>query len=389
MWKIGELARRTGLTVRTLHHYDQIGLLSPADRSEGGHRVYGDDDVRRLYRIVSLRSLGFPLDAIGAVLDRDGVDARAAVADHLHRLEDQIARDRELRRTLRSLLDRLETEDFLTTIEEMTMHQRYYSPEQLDQLEQRREALGGDAIRRAEHEWGEIFATLRAEMEAGTDPADPKLRPIAQRGRELLAMFTGGDAGIKQSLNEMWQNEDPAKLSHGMVDAEVMAYYGKVQAAAGGARSVVFRHGAHGAEDPGERVSEVLDVLRPRDQPVDVHRGELPGPLPLRRSLERAALHGLPAQGLRHGDRRRAVRRGGEDAGGLRGGQARRTPARALLLPDRAGLRRPRGLRQPALLRLARGGARRGAGVRPPRPALADARRKLAPVKDPLHGERR
>jgi MerR family transcriptional regulator, thiopeptide resistance regulator len=219
--------------VRTLHHYDSIGLLSPAERSEGGHRVYGEDDVRRLYRIVSLRSLGFPLDAIAGVLDRDGVDARGAVADHLHRLEDQMERDRALRRTLRTLLNRLETEDFLTTIEEMTMHQRYYSPEQLQQLEQRRRSLGDDAIRGVEREWGEIFATLRAEMEAGTDPADPRLRPIAERGRELLAMFTGGDPGIKQSLNEMWQHEDPAELSHGMVDAEVMAYYGRVQAAAG------------------------------------------------------------------------------------------------------------------------------------------------------------
>src|SRR3954447_5262578 len=233
MWKIGELARRAGLTVRTLHHYDAIGLLSPAERSEGGHRVYGEADVRRLYRIVSLRSLGFPLDAIGAVLDRDGVDPRAAVADHLHRLEDQIERDRALQRTLNSLLDRLQTDDFLTTIEEMTMHQRYYTPEQLDQLEQRRRALGEDGIRDVEREWGEIFATPRAEMEAGTAPADPKLRPIAARGRELLALFTGGDAGIKQSLNDMWQNEDPATLSHGMVDADVMAYYGKVQAAAG------------------------------------------------------------------------------------------------------------------------------------------------------------
>ena len=231
MLKIGELAKRTGLTVRTLHHYDEIGLLRPSRRSAAGYRLYTDDDVRRLYRIVSLRSLGFPLDAIAGVLDRNGVDPRAAVADHLHRLEDQIERDRALRRTLRSLLDRLETEDFLTTIEEMTMHQRYYSPEQLEQLEQRRRSLGEDAIKDVEREWGEIFATLRTEMQAGTDPADPRLRPIAERGRELVAMFTGGDPGIKRSLNEMWQNEDPAELSQGMVDAEVMAYYGKVQAA--------------------------------------------------------------------------------------------------------------------------------------------------------------
>src|SRR3954465_7980083 len=85
MWKIGELARRTGLTVRTLHHYDAIGLLPPAERSEGAHRVYGEDDVRRLYRIVSLRSLGFPLDAIAGVLDRDGVDPRSPTTSTVSR----------------------------------------------------------------------------------------------------------------------------------------------------------------------------------------------------------------------------------------------------------------------------------------------------------------
>jgi DNA-binding transcriptional MerR regulator len=233
MWKIGELARRTGLTVRTLHHYDEIGLLSPAERSDGGHRVYGEADVRRLYRIVSLRSLGLPLDAIGSALDEEGFDPRAAVEDHLARLETRMDQQRRLQERLRRLLERLDTEDFLTTIEELTMRQRYYTPDQLDQLEQRRQAIGEDAIRDVEREWAEIFATLRAELDAGTDPADPKLRPLAQRGRELVAMFTGGDPGITSALKEMWEKEDPETVSRGMVDAEVMAYYGKVQAAAG------------------------------------------------------------------------------------------------------------------------------------------------------------
>jgi MerR family transcriptional regulator, thiopeptide resistance regulator len=231
MWKIGELARRTGLTVRTLHHYDEIGLLSPVERSGGGHRVYGEADVQRLYRIVSLRSLGFPLEAIAAALDADGFDARAAVEDHLARLEAQMEQQRELQENLRRLLERLGTDDFLTTIEEMTMRERYYTPEQLKELEQRRQAIGEEAIRDVEREWAEIFATLRAEMDAGTDPADPKLRPLAERGQELVAMFTGGDPGITKALKQMWENEDPEKVSHGMVDAEVMAYYGRVQAA--------------------------------------------------------------------------------------------------------------------------------------------------------------
>jgi MerR family transcriptional regulator, thiopeptide resistance regulator len=231
MWKIGELARRTGLTVRTLHHYDEIGLLSPAERSGGGHRVYGEADVRRLYRIVSLRSLGFPLEAIAAALDEHGFDPRAAVEDHLARLEAQMKQQRRLQGRLRQLLERLDTEDFLTTIEELTMRQRYYTPEQLEELEQRRQVIGDEAIREVEREWAEIFATLRAEMNAGTDPADAKLRPLAERGRELVAMFTGGDPGITSALKEMWEKEDPETVSHGMVDAEVWAYYGKVQAA--------------------------------------------------------------------------------------------------------------------------------------------------------------
>ncbi len=139
VWKIGELARRTGLTVRTLHHYDEIGLLSPAQRSDGGHRVYDEPDVQRLYRIVSLRSLGFPLDAIAQALDSQTFDAREAVDDHLRRLEAQLAQEQQMLDKLRMLRQRVDADDFLTTIEEITMRERYYTPEQLDQLELRRQ----------------------------------------------------------------------------------------------------------------------------------------------------------------------------------------------------------------------------------------------------------
>ena len=232
VWKIGELARRTGLTVRTLHHYDEIGLLSPAERSDGGHRVYDEADVQRLYRIVSLRSLGFPLDAIAQALDSQAFDPKAAVDDHLRRLEAQIAQEQQLLDKLRMLRQRLDADDFLTTIEEITMRERYYTPEQLDQLEQRRQALGEDAIKDVEREWGEIFATLKQEMDKGTDPADPRLRPIGERSRELLDMFTGGDPGIQASLKRMYETEGPEKASRGMADPAVFEYLAQVRAAA-------------------------------------------------------------------------------------------------------------------------------------------------------------
>jgi MerR family transcriptional regulator, thiopeptide resistance regulator len=232
VWKIGELAKRTGLTVRTLHHYDEIGLLSPAERSDGGHRVYDEAEVQRLYRIVSLRSLGFPLDAIADALDGQAFDPREAVDDHISRLEAQVAREQRLLRTLRHLRDRLDADDFLTTIEELTMRERYYTTDQLAELEQRREALGEDKIREVEQEWADIFATLKTEMESGTDPADPKLRPIGERSRELLKMFTGGDPGIESSLKRMYETEGPEKASRGMADPAVFEYLAKVREAA-------------------------------------------------------------------------------------------------------------------------------------------------------------
>src|SRR6266550_3001620 len=89
--RVGELAAATGLTVRTLHYYEEIGLLVASDRSDAGHRRYADADVERLYRICLLRRLGLPLGEIGRALDDPAWSLRAAMATHLgvldHRLE--------------------------------------------------------------------------------------------------------------------------------------------------------------------------------------------------------------------------------------------------------------------------------------------------------------
>ena len=68
--KVGELAKRTGLTIRTLHHYDEIGLLKPSGHTESGHRLYTADDIARLQQVISLRQLGFSLEEVRDCLDR-------------------------------------------------------------------------------------------------------------------------------------------------------------------------------------------------------------------------------------------------------------------------------------------------------------------------------
>src|SRR4051794_5151756 len=88
--KVGELAKRTGLTVRTLHHYDEIGLLKPSLHSEGGYRLYTAKDIARLQQVLSLRHLGFSLEEVRGCLDQPGFSPLEAIALHLSRLREQI-----------------------------------------------------------------------------------------------------------------------------------------------------------------------------------------------------------------------------------------------------------------------------------------------------------
>ncbi len=86
MWTVGQVADELGVTVRTLHHYDEIGLVSPSGRSPAGYRLYGAGDLQRLQNVVVYRRLGFPLDAIGALLDASGAD----LTSHLRRQRDAV-----------------------------------------------------------------------------------------------------------------------------------------------------------------------------------------------------------------------------------------------------------------------------------------------------------
>lgn len=128
VWKVGALAELTGLTVRTLHHYDHIGLLKPSHRSPTGHRLYTGDDVARLYRICSLRRLGFALSRIGEVLEDPQWQLRDAVVCHLDDTRRRVAvatslqsRLSKMATSLTDSMDDPSTEELFATIEEMTM----------------------------------------------------------------------------------------------------------------------------------------------------------------------------------------------------------------------------------------------------------------------------
>jgi len=230
--QIGTLAKAAGLTVRTLHHYDEIGLLVPDERSYSGRRLYSEQSVRRLYRIVALRQLGLSLEEIASVLDRSS-DLAAAIRQHLAQVEESLSLQRRLRRTLSRTLELLEhgleptLDQFIQAIEETAMIEQYYTDEQHEQLARRRAELGEERLREAERGWAELIDQVKAERAAGTDPTGPRMLELARRWRSLIEQFTGGDDGIRQSLATMYREQSPEAASRGVVDAELMQYVGR------------------------------------------------------------------------------------------------------------------------------------------------------------------
>lgn len=104
-WRIGEVSERTGLTRRTLRHYDELGLLVPSERSWGNYRLYSSDDLLRLLQIQNLKALGLSLEEIATALDDPSMDAASALAGHLAHLEAHIAAEQRLAARLRRLAD--------------------------------------------------------------------------------------------------------------------------------------------------------------------------------------------------------------------------------------------------------------------------------------------
>ena len=235
-WKVGELARRTGLTVRTLHHYDQVGLLQPSRRTAAGHRLYGGEEVARLQQIQSLRRLGFGLDEIRELLDRPEFSPARVVELHLERVREQIRLQQRLCERLEGIAARLRAaetvsaDDLIRTIEAMSMFEKYYTPEQLEELRVRGEQMGPERMREVEAEWPKLMDEVRAEMERGTDPGDERVQALARRWSGLVREFTGGNPGIERSLGSLYREESSVQGMDVAAMRPMMEYIGRAMA---------------------------------------------------------------------------------------------------------------------------------------------------------------
>lgn len=106
-WQVGHLSRLSGVTVRALHHYDNIGILTPRERSEAGYRLYGAEDLKRLTQIVMMRRLGLSLTDVAATFNSPNSHLAGLLERHLGELEQRLAQQLVLRTQIASVLERM------------------------------------------------------------------------------------------------------------------------------------------------------------------------------------------------------------------------------------------------------------------------------------------
>jgi DNA-binding transcriptional MerR regulator len=220
-WSVGELAQASGLTVRTLHYYDEIGLVRPSERTPAGHRRYTNHDVRRLYRVRALHQLGLSLEEIGSGLSTVAEDPgalRELLVAQLADLDARAGMVDTLRGRVRAMLKRVDgadqpDPDQLLAVLEMTVplvdSQAYLSAEDRETLTGHVRQLGEEKVEALKEELFGIMKQLRELLDDDTAVTDPRARTLANRWRaiaETLRGPTSTDARLNTTLATVWRD---------------------------------------------------------------------------------------------------------------------------------------------------------------------------------------
>ncbi|CAI0752768.1 HTH-type transcriptional activator tipA [Serratia proteamaculans] len=217
--KVGELARRSGITVRTLHYYDSIDLLVPSARSDAGYRLYNRADITRLHHIQALRRMGVTLAEVGAILARSGMTLTTVIEQQITMLEQQLVQTTALRDRLQHMHAQLtagdepELNDWLTTLELMTMYDKYFTADELAQLP----FYQADPLRN--QEWGELVSNIRQLIDRGVAPQELQAQALARHWMLMLERDTAGNPAFLTRLNAMHADEPSMREQTGITPA--------------------------------------------------------------------------------------------------------------------------------------------------------------------------
>lgn len=228
-YTVGELAKRAGLTVRALHHYEKLGLLLPSGRTQAGYRLYNEPDVVRLHRLLAYRYMGLALKDIKPLLGGAPVSLADMLAQQIASVQAQIGRQQRLLEALQGVATRAAagaddvTDHLLIAMGKMRLFEKYFSAEDMLQFDQQRAELGGKALREIEAEWPQLIAAVTQEMERGTDPRSDGVQALMKRWIALVESFVQGNEAIRGKIRAMYANEPQLREEIGLSPA-LIAY---------------------------------------------------------------------------------------------------------------------------------------------------------------------
>ncbi|GGX83046.1 MerR family transcriptional regulator [Streptomyces hiroshimensis] len=223
---VGRTAALVGVSVKSLHHWDTIGLVRPSGRTWAGYRVYSGDDVARIHRVLVYKELGFPLAEIGRILDDPGTSAR----DHLRRqrteLVERITRLQKMVGAVDRMMAASDTGMRLTPQEQVEIFGDDWQPSWVEEAEDR---WGGSAqwAQYAERaadmtpqDWKDaaaathaLNADFAAAQRAGTAPGSGEANALAERHRALLSTYFDCTHAMHACIGRMYVDE-PGYAEH-------------------------------------------------------------------------------------------------------------------------------------------------------------------------------
>jgi DNA-binding transcriptional MerR regulator len=237
MYKVSEFAEKAGTTVRTLHHYDRLGLLKPSGRNSAGYRLYHDSDLVRLQQIVTLKFIGLPLKEIRALLEGSELDLRQTLRLQRQLLEakrwqvgmaiqaiDQAEQSMQSGKmpnmtALKKIIEIMERQN------NMEWAKKYYSEEAQAKIAEKAANFTPEMQAAVTEKWNRLVLDIEAAIHNQEDPAGPKALSLAERWADLVRGFTGGDPEVQKGLNRLYADQSnwPSNFQKPFSD-EVWAY---------------------------------------------------------------------------------------------------------------------------------------------------------------------
>lgn len=207
-------AKRLGVSVRTLHHYDHLDLLKPKSYTKSGYRLYGEEELIRLQQITTLKFLGFSLKQIKELFTQNSLDIlmlfrlqREAIKEKRKQLDMAIEAIDQAENFIKTS-NKIDWESFKKIIEVINMQnnmewvKKYYTQEQLDELAKRGTP---EVLAKAQEDWASLMKDVAESI--NEDPASPKAQDLAKRWADLIYQFTQGDSGIEKSLKNLYADQ--------------------------------------------------------------------------------------------------------------------------------------------------------------------------------------